>query len=252
MPHPFLGLGFNSWTQKFGRELSQSGSESSIITEGLILHLDAGNSSSYSGSGTTWTDLTGSGNNATLKNGVTYSSANQGYFTFDGVNDYADVSGAQTLAGATFAGWMYRDGSQGYYDGIFIGRIGSQSTNGVHFFDTTNNLGYTWNGHADTYLYNSGLTIPNQEWCMFAVSISSSSANLYLYQSSGLTTATNSVSHSSSSFVGNLDIGRDDFASPAPRYMKGRIAAVYLYNRALSSSEIQSNYNANKGRYGLS
>tara|TARA_R100000278_G_scaffold1628_2_gene3242 strand:- start:402 stop:1187 length:786 start_codon:yes stop_codon:yes gene_type:complete len=218
-----------------------------LVTNGLILHLDAGNSASYSGSGTTWTDLSSSSNNATLRNGPTYSSANQGYFTFDGTNDYADVSGSQTLASATFAGWLYRDGSQGNYDGIVFGRAGGQNVNGVMFFGTTNNLGYTWNAQANTYLYNSGLTIPNQEWCMFAVSISSSSANFYLYQSSGLTTATNSVSHTSNT-VGNLDVGRD---SDSSRYMKGSIAAVYLYNRALTSSEIQRNFDANKDRYGL-
>ena len=61
---------------------------STIITTGLVLNLDAGNTASYSGTGTTWTDLSGNGNNGTLTNGTSYSSTNGGVMVFDGVNDY--------------------------------------------------------------------------------------------------------------------------------------------------------------------
>jgi hypothetical protein len=60
----------------------------SIVTDGLVLCLDAGNPKSYPGSGTTWTDLSGNGNNGTLVNGVGYSGDNLGSLSFDGVNDY--------------------------------------------------------------------------------------------------------------------------------------------------------------------
>ena len=55
-----------------------------LVTAGLVLNLDAGNTSSYSGTGNTWTDLSGRGNHGTLVNSVTYSSSNQGYFVFNG------------------------------------------------------------------------------------------------------------------------------------------------------------------------
>ena len=58
----------------------------SYVTANLILFLDAGDSSSYSGSGTTWTDISGQSNNATLVNGVGYSSDDGGALTFDGSN----------------------------------------------------------------------------------------------------------------------------------------------------------------------
>jgi hypothetical protein len=61
------------------------------ITDGLVLCLDAANSKSYPGSGTTWTDLSGLGNTGTLTNGPTYSSANGGSLVFDGVNDYVQT-----------------------------------------------------------------------------------------------------------------------------------------------------------------
>ena len=60
----------------------------SIVTNGLVLCLDAANSKSYPGSGTTWTDLSGRGNNGTLVNGVGYNSGNLGSLVFDGVDDY--------------------------------------------------------------------------------------------------------------------------------------------------------------------
>ena len=62
-----------------------------IVTNGLILNLDASNTSSYPGTGTVWTDLSGQNNNGTLVNGVGYSSVNGGTLTFDGVNDYVNM-----------------------------------------------------------------------------------------------------------------------------------------------------------------
>ena len=62
----------------------------SIITDSLILCLDAANTKSYPGSGTVWTDLSGNGNNVTLTNGPTYSSVDGRSIVFDGTNDYAD------------------------------------------------------------------------------------------------------------------------------------------------------------------
>ena len=62
-----------------------------IVTNGLVLCLDAGNTKSYPGSGTAWTDLSGRGNNGTLTNGPTYSSTNGGSVVFDAVDDYVTV-----------------------------------------------------------------------------------------------------------------------------------------------------------------
>jgi alpha-tubulin suppressor-like RCC1 family protein len=71
---------------------------SSIVTNGLVLALDAGNSKSYPGSGTTWTDLTNNGRNGTLTNGPTYSSANGGSLVFDGIDDFVSSVSNLTLA----------------------------------------------------------------------------------------------------------------------------------------------------------
>ena len=59
-----------------------------IVTNGLVLALDAANTKSYPGSGTVWSDLTPNGNNGALTNGPTFNSANGGSIVFDGTNDY--------------------------------------------------------------------------------------------------------------------------------------------------------------------
>lgn len=64
----------------------------SIVRDGLVLHLDAANVKSYSGSGTVWNDLSGNGNDGTLTNGPLYSAGNNGYFTFDGSNDFISTN----------------------------------------------------------------------------------------------------------------------------------------------------------------
>ena len=64
---------------------------SGIVTDGLVLHLDAGNPLSYPGSGTTWNDLSGNNNNGTMIGGVTYNSDNGGVMIFDGVDDCIDL-----------------------------------------------------------------------------------------------------------------------------------------------------------------
>jgi hypothetical protein len=67
------------------------------VTNGLVLCLDAADKNSYSGTGTTWTDLTGNGNNGTLTNGPTFNSANGGSISFDGTNDYIDCGSNSIL-----------------------------------------------------------------------------------------------------------------------------------------------------------
>ena len=67
-----------------------------IVTDNLVLALDAGNTKSYPGSGTTWTDTVG-GNNGTLTNGPTYSSDDGGSIVFDGSNDYAQSGTSSDL-----------------------------------------------------------------------------------------------------------------------------------------------------------
>ena len=217
------------------------------VTSGLLLYLDAANTRSYPGSGTAWTDLSGNGNTGTL-NGPTYSSANNGSIVFDGVDDYAiTAAGVGTVSATTFLVWLKRNGSQPAFAGILFNR--TPSANGLNFQDTTNRVAYHWNDAINTYAWDSGLTVPNAVWCMCAISISSTSATAYLCQSSGITSATNSVSHASLT-LGIFNVGLDPPGSSS-RIFNGSISSTMIYNRALSAAEITQNFNALRGRYGI-
>ena len=217
---------------------------SSIITTGLSLYLDAGNPLSYSGSGTTWNDLSGNSRNGTLTNGPTYSATNGGSIVFDGSNDFVQCTGSLTVTAATFVTWIRRNGNQGQYDGILFSR--GTNVTGMNL-QVSNQIAYTWNDAVNTYSWQSGLTIPDLTWCMIAVSVTSTAATAYLCQASGITTATNTVSHTSS-VINDIKIAWDDAAA---RYFNGRIAIAQLYNIALSADQVSQNFAADRARFGV-
>ena len=231
-------------TQNFNAVKGTYGLEPPIITSGLQLYLDAGNVSSYPGTGTAWTDLSPNGRNGTLTNGPTYSSAGGGSIVFDGTNDFVQCSGSVTTTAATFVAWIRRNGTQGSYDGILFSR--GTNVTGMQF-QSSNQLSYMWNGAVNTYTWQSGLIIPDLTWCMVAVSVTSTSATAYLCQSSGITSATNIVSHTST-ILNDIKIGQEDFGG---RFFNGSIAIAQLYNTALSASEITQNFQADRARFGV-
>ena len=210
----------------------------------LQLYLDAGLFSSYPGSGTTWTDLSGKGRNGTLTNGPTYSAADGGSIVFDGTNDFVQCTGSVTATAATFIAWIRRNGDQGQYDGILFSR--GTSVSGMQF-QSSNQLSYNWNNAVNAYTWQSGLTVPDLTWCMVAVSVTSTSATAYLCQSSGITSATNTVSHTSTT-LDDIKIGQEDFGS---RFFGGNIAIARLYDTALSAGQISQLFDADKTRFGI-
>ena len=195
--------------------------------------------------------MSGNNNTGTLVNSPTFNSGNQGSLVFNGTTQYITTANTITLTTATFINWVNLNGSQPSYTGIILSRISDATATGLGLSygnTTTNQLGYLWNGAENTYTWNSGLIIPTNTWCMVALSVSSTSATAYRCQSSGITSATNIVNHSSVS--NNFNVGRDPY-SLGGRFFNGSIAQSLLYNRALSSTEIQQNYNATKTRFGL-
>jgi hypothetical protein len=218
--------------------------ELSVVTTGLQLYLDAGQAASYPGTGTTWTDLTVNGRNGTLTNGPTYSATNGGSIVFDGTDDFVQCSGSVTATAATFVSWIRRNGTQSQYDGILFSR--GTNVTGMNF-QVSNQLGYHWNNAVNTYGWQSGLTIPDLTWCMVAVSVTSTAATAYLCQSSGITSAINTVSHISTT-LDDIKIGQEDFGG---RFFNGNIAIAQLYNIALSAEQVAQNFAADRARFGV-
>jgi hypothetical protein len=188
--------------------------------------------------------LSNNSRTGTLTNGPTYSATDGGSIVFDGTNDFVQCTGSLTVTAATFVSWIRRNGNQGQYDGILFSR--GTSVTGMNF-QVSNQLGYHWNGTGNTFGWQSGLTIPNLTWCMVAVSVTNTAATAYLCQASGITTATNTVSHTSS-VIDDIKIAQDEFST---RCFTGNIAIAQLYNVALSAGQISQNFAADRTRFGV-
>jgi hypothetical protein len=207
-----------------------------IVRDGLVLALDAADKNSYPGSGTTWYDLSGKGNHATLYNGPTFSTSNIGCFTFDGSNDYADVSlnlrtsnntmmiigRYVTLTGRMLGGISnnYLCGTwntytnQFYGEGWISGPYGYQDTN-WHIYHGSTNIGNTGTPNG-TQFYNNG---------------------------TGLV-----VNGGGGYGPQGIRIGSDGVYN---EYANCQVAYVAAYNRCLTRGEILQNYNAFKTRFGV-
>ena len=211
-----------------------------VITDGLVLALDAGNPKSYPGSGATWTDLSGLGNNGTLVNGVGYNSANGGSLSFDGVDDYVSTSYLMgTVSQQTISCWISKTNSQ--YS--FILASSASKYYGLEIYPTAiyvniesgyGQANYNVNGYQNIVFTYDGFQTGN-------------SNRLKLYLNGVLQTlGFIGTIPSSVSTLPTLDIGKRSWVT---RYSEGNIAQVSIYNKALTPQEIQQNYNALKGRF---
>ena len=230
------------------------------VTTELKMYLDATRTASYSGTGTTWTDISGltPANNVTLSSNLTFgqSSINNGSgsFTFDGTTGtYGTPTGTINLTTATFIAWVNPSVGCPNYSGIIEnrGNGGSSNVTGLLLGGTGPNgsqehyIGYTWN-HYDQYPQT--LLVPNNQWSMIAVTISSTKADVYLFNAAGSSTHTHTYSHAASN-NNKFYIGRDPGYDPARNY-KGKIGTAMIYNAALTSQNITDIYNAQKAAFG--
>jgi hypothetical protein len=182
----------------------------------------------------------------------TYTSS-PGYLTFDpGKNATTALSNVSLSGKATFIAWVYSTQPQQGYTGVIFNRSGyggsTALATGLDLF-SHNSIGYHWNADVATYNWNSGLITPDNEWAMIAVSVAPTVATAYLCKSSGITTATNTTTHSSLSGL-NFYIAVDPL-NPTRRTFVGGIAIAMIYNEALSLNDITTNFNAQKSRFGL-
>jgi hypothetical protein len=216
-----------------------------IITDGLILSLDAANNKSYSGSGSVWGNLAGV-NSATLVNSPIFSNENKGILQFNGSNQYAvSTSTNASFTALTFIVFFNRITNGANGAGILFNRGGGGNVTGMNIcYPNLNNLGYHWNDTSETYLYDSGLSVPLNVWSYCALSVNSTSA---LFCVNG--NFVNRVhGHGSTSIGGGLQIAADPAGG---RYYQSNLALACLYNKALSPAEILQNYNATKSRFFL-
>jgi hypothetical protein len=212
-----------------------------IVTDGLVLHLDAGNAASYPGSGTTWTDLSGNGNNATLTNGPTFDSANGGSIVFDGTNDYATTSYGPQFNDFTIIAW-YKSTSLKTFERI----IDKEYETGTWLGRSSSNAN-TWGGgvREGNPPYGRYITLTDGAWHMLASVRQGTTHTIY---GDGITNNTSGTVSSAALSNTNFTIAT---VFNNPEIFTGNISVIMIYNRALSASEIEQNFNALKDRYGL-
>ena len=218
-----------------------------VVTEGLVLALDAADVSSYPGSGATWTDLSGRGNNGTLVNGVGYNGSNLGSLVFDGSNDYVEITGnaSNTPSSMTLFCFVYPQNTRPE-------EIIATQNNGTGYRFMTKvyagNTGTKW-GFRPTGVGASpeyqGTTLSNNTWYCLAVTYTSSNLILYLNGNIEL----NQSSPYELTHGGNIRLG--DCIGGAQVHFRGNIPIFMMYNRALTASEISQNFNALRGRFSI-
>jgi hypothetical protein len=217
-----------------------------IITDGLVLLLDAANPVSYPGSGTTWTDLSGNGNNGTLTNGPTYTSANDGSLVFDGVDDYVLTSTINHNIGTgnfTYSAWVYPTGLKGAGATLcaFMGNGNYAPTFGFDLNGYPSQLGFFWSG------WNGfGTTLSLNQWYCVTMTRVGTLITGYLNANACPVTYNVGFSMDNDRYV----IGRSG-VDYAPDTFKGNISQVSIYNRALTATEIQQNFNTTRSRFGI-
>jgi hypothetical protein len=229
-----------------------------IVTDGLVLNLNAADRNSYPGSGTTWFDTSGLSNNGTLTNGPTFSSSNGGIFSFDGTDDYVNIPYNTTYfpSGAnarTMTVWF--KSTRGSYpsvgDEIFSvgGNLGNGTRIGV-WIDTANQgvgiemvncarLFTSWSG-LNTWV-NICAVVPQGATLTSDVLVYYNGVAGGTYYGSAYTLNTSTTA----AILGTVAdaVGAHNFV--------GQISSATIYNRALSATEILQNYNAQKTRFGL-
>jgi len=225
-----------------------------IVTDGLVLALDAGNTKSYPGSGTTWTDLSGSGNNATMYGSVPFSTDVAPCF------DFATATGAnaansslgftfgsnmiQTTGDFTFSCWVKNPNASTAQVGLFSNAGGADgyrfglNSSSVYFLIAPT---YTEGGISFSSTLSSSL------WYNVVAVYSRTTASVLVYL--------NGVFQNSSS----IPTPQTAFTNTAPGLVRsacctiytGKLAGFSAHNKALTAAEISQNYNALRGRYGI-
>lgn len=212
-----------------------------VVTDNLTLQLDASNSTSYPGSGTTWFDLAGTQQNITLVGSPTYTAAAPSYFTFNGSTQRGSGTGVVLSSTAyTKSVWFYLNA---YADNNIV----SSDVGGHYMFFQGGNKMY--NGHSNwagfPSNYPSTATFSLNTWYNVALTFNTTDG-MKLYINGALDSSYTAIK---TAFTGD---GSTNIASyGVGNLLNGRIAKVYCYTKTLTAAEVLQNYNADKAKFGL-
>jgi len=257
-----VGVGDNYWygdigiVAVYGRALSAieiqqnynavAEKYSNLVSSGLQLYLDASNSTSYPGSGTTWYDLSGQNNNVVMQNSgsISYTASGGGYFT-TGSNGYFNKASSTLPTGNssyTLSAWVQLGSSWGSQGIVGIGS--SWGTNNlVNALRTSGTNGFYnyWWSHD---LFGTSSLSPATQWFNVVTKFDGTTRSIWI-NSTQISSDTPGSSHNVTSSALGIAVTNNT------EYLNGKIGQVLVYNRALTTAEIQQNYTAIRTRYGV-
>lgn len=231
-----------------------TGAPPNIVTNGLVLWLDAANRISYPESGVTWGDLTSQRNDGTLTNGPTYITDNGGVIDFDGTDDFCNLGSPSNL-NTPYVSYevCFKLDSPNNSLGQRIYNRGNTATNVTIFGlnkNIRNQLVMIWTpevGNSVNIVLNAS---PTSNWTHIVSTYDGTSMNAYVNGSLD----TSSTLTSGSMRISNgiiLEVARLLNNSVGTTYMDGKVGVVRVYDRALSAAEVLRNFTALRGRYGI-
>ena len=214
----------------------------SIVTDGLVMCADAGDSKSYNGSGTTWTDRVGS-TNGTI-DGATFSSDYGGLFDFDGTNDSVNFGNASHINfiytdAFSLEAWVNPDSLSG-----FTHIIGKSYGN---YRLAVISTGYTLRLDSNQLTTNAGSpTVGEWQHVVATWEPSTSTAKVYVNGVLEETKTDTNVNWTNETM--NFQIGN---SQGEPYYFNGKIPIGRAYNKTLTLAEVKQNFDALRGRFGV-
>jgi hypothetical protein len=224
--------------------------DASFNSTGALLYVNAGNTASYSGSGTTWTDLSTYQNNATLTNSPPWTSAGTAsYFSFNGTNQYAPVT--QSKMNVTYTGkttmfsikTVNANTGNGIYRCLFGGdNLRNFNTYMYHVSGSTWQLHFSSNGQGGI---SNSFTVTDNQWVVVAITQTTGGVLTYYVNGQQIGTPQTGVTFSQYLSGGTEAVARAD------NYWNGSMGVCAVYGRALTASQIRQNYNALSIQYGI-
>jgi hypothetical protein len=224
-----------------------------IKDSSTLLYLDAGNITSYPGTGSTWYDLSGNGANGTLQNSPSYSASTGGYFTLNGTNQYSSSASSKfnkTYTGKTvfFAGTIASLSSGTYRNMIGTDNGGNNRNFSLYAYNSGSAYQLHWstgpsNGWSGTLSANLPYTTGN--WFTCAVTHTTAGVQTYYFNGQQLGTSTSGVTFYQYQSATSENVGAAD------NYWNGNVGVAAIYSRVLSATEMASNHNSIRGRYGI-
>ena len=235
----------------------------SIVRDGLVLHLDAANRKSYPGSDTAWNDLSGSANIGTLTNGATYNSDNKGSFVFDGTDDFVNLGSTYFIATSSpftvnlwvNPNWRSPNGSLTDFHRMVTLRASGTTTLGLAYVNQANS------GYEGIYMANNtgwakaktSYHPPSNIWALLTLTYngadSTNIANFNVYWNTvALTFNTLGVSTPAATTDNNyLGVRQPGDV----QVFRGNMSNFQIYNKVLTAAEVRQNFEALRGRYGI-